>query len=157
MFTFIGEYQAKLDDRGRLVLPSAFKNLIPDGQTAKFVVKKNSFDDCLEMIPYCEWEKEAQEVRNGLNIIFNAQHARFWREYMRGRDIVEPDPKFGRIAISRKLLEEIGVVKDVVFSGSGYKIEIWSKEKYALSGLSDEEFLAIAEDIASSTSNKEGR
>lgn len=157
MYTFIGEYQAKLDDRGRLVLPSPFKGLVPEGQTAKFVVKKNAFDDCLEMIPYSEWEKEAEKVKDGLDIIFNVQHARFWREYMRGRDVVEPDPKFGRITISKKLLEEIGVVKDVVFFGSGYKIEVWSKERYELGGMSTDEFLSIAENIASSSSKREGR
>lgn len=67
---------------------------------------------------------------------------------MRDRDVVEPDPKFGRISISRKLLSSIGVNKEVVFSGNDFKIEIWAKEKYEASAISDEEFIAIAESLS---------
>ena len=143
MTTFIGEYTAKLDDRGRLVLPSAFKSLLPEGGDMRFVVKKDIFSPCLEMYPYAQWEKQSEEVKARLNF-FNAEHARFWREYMRNRDVVEPDGKFGRIAISRKLLDSIGVAKDVVFCGNDFKIEIWARENYEAQGISPEEFIAIA-------------
>ena len=68
---------------------------------------------------------------------------------MRGRDVVEPDPKFSRISIDRKLLGSIGVNKEVVFSGNDFKIEIWAKENYEASALSNEEFIAIAESLSS--------
>ena len=67
---------------------------------------------------------------------------------MRDRDVVEPEAKFGRISISRKLLSSIGVNKEVVFSGNDFKIEIWAKEKYEASAISDEEFIAIAESLS---------
>lgn len=67
---------------------------------------------------------------------------------MRDRDIVEPDAKFGRISIRAKLLAEIGVNKEVVFSGNDFKIEIWAKEKFEASALSEEEFIAIAESLS---------
>ena len=57
---------------------------------------------------------------------------------------VEPDAKYGRITISKELLDSIGVNKDVVFSGNDYKIEIWAKEKFEASAISNEEFLSIA-------------
>ena len=63
---------------------------------------------------------------------------------MRDRDIVEPDAKYGPITISKELLNSIGVNKDVVFSGNDYKIEIWAKEKFEASAISNEEFLSIA-------------
>ena len=63
---------------------------------------------------------------------------------MRDRDVVEPDPKFGRISISKRLLDSIGVSKDVVFCGNDYKIEIWAKERYEQETLSKEEIVAIA-------------
>ena len=67
---------------------------------------------------------------------------------MRDRDIVEPDAKFGRISISRKLLDSIGVNKEVVFSGNDFKIEIWAKERYEASRLSSGDFIAIAESLS---------
>lgn len=143
MTTFIGEYSAKVDDKGRLVFPAAFKGIMPAGGDMRFVVKKDLFADCLEMYTYEEWEKQSEQVKAKLNF-FNKEHAIFWREYMRNRDVVEPDAKLGRISISGKLLDAIGVNKEVVFSGNDYKIEIWAKEKYEKSAISDEEYIAIA-------------
>ena len=143
MTTFIGTYSSKLDDKGRLVFPSEFRALMPAGGDMRFVIKKDIFSDCLEMYTMEEWEKQSGEVRSRLNF-FNADHAKFWRQYMSGRDLVEPDPKFGRISISRALLELIGVTKEVVFSGNDYKIEIWAKERFETSSISNEEYLDIA-------------
>lgn len=143
MITFIDEYTSKLDDKGRLVLPSAFRSIMPEGGDQRFVIKKDIFSDCLEMFTFAEWERQSAEVKSKLNL-FNEEHMRFWRQYMRHRAVVEPDPKFGRISIPAKLLESIGVNKEVVFSGSDYKIEIWAKEKYEASEISNEEFLSIA-------------
>ena len=67
---------------------------------------------------------------------------------MRNRAIVEPDAKIGRISIPKKLLESIGVTKEIVFSGNDYKIEIWAKEKFEQATLSNEDYLAIAEKIS---------
>lgn len=143
MLTFIGEYTCKMDDRGRLVLPSAFKSIIPEGSDMRFVVKKDIFAPCLEMYTWEEWEAQSMQVKSKLDF-FNEEHAKFWREYMRNRAVVEPDPKFGRISISKKLLDSIGVTKEVVFSGNDYKIEIWAKENYEASQISNEEYIAIA-------------
>lgn len=143
MITFIGEYSSKLDDKGRLVFPSALKGQMPAGSDMRFVVKKDIFTDCLEMYTIEEWERQSSDVKSRLNF-FNEDHARFWRAYMRDRDIVEPDAKFGRISISKELLDRIGATKEVVFSGNDYKIEIWAKERYEASRISNEEFIAIA-------------
>lgn len=146
MTKFIGEYTVKIDDKGRLVLPSAFKNAVPAGEELKFVVKKNIFTDCLEMYTFAEWERQSEDVKSRLNF-FNQKHALFWREYMRNRTVVEPDSKIGRISIPRKMLGTIGANKEVVFAGNDFKIEIWAKERYEESGISGEEFISIAESL----------
>ncbi len=143
MVKFVGEYTVKIDDKGRLVLPSAFKNAVPAGEDLRFVVKKDIFEDCLEMYTYAEWERQSEEVKSRLNF-FNRRHAIFWREYMRNRALVEPDSKAGRISVPKKLLKSIGVEKEVVFAGNDFKIEIWAKEKYADPLISEEEFSALA-------------
>ena len=129
MNTFIGEYTVKIDDKGRMVFPSAFKSLMPADGDMRFVIKKDIFEDCLEMYTFEEWEHQSSAVKSRLNC-FNRDHAMFWREYMRDRAIVEPDGKVGRISVPKKLLEAIGVNKEVVFSGNDYKIEIWAREKF---------------------------
>ncbi len=143
MNTFIGEYTVKIDDKGRMVFPSAFKSLMSADGDMRFVIKKDIFEDCLEMYTFEEWERQSSEVKSRLNF-FNRDHAMFWREYMRDRAIVEPDGKVGRISVPKKLLEAIGVNKEVVFSGNDYKIEIWAREKFEAARISNEQYISLA-------------
>lgn len=143
MVKFIGEYSGKIDDKGRVILPSAFKNLLSGDEDMRFVVKKDIFEDCLEMYTFSEWERQSEELKSKLNFL-KREHSAFWRQYMRDRAVVEPDSKLGRISIPKKLLESIGAGKEVVFSGNDHKIEIWAREKFENSGISDEEYISLA-------------
>ena len=147
MVTFIGEYTSKIDDKGRMVFPAPLKGVLPPGSDMRFVIKKDLFEPCLQMYTLEEWDKQSAEVKSKLNF-FNRQHAIFWREYMRDRDVVEPDAKLGRITVSRKLLDAIGVTKEVVFSGNDFKIEIWAKEEFEKKRIPIEEYIAIAESLS---------
>ena len=147
MVTFIGTYTAKVDDKGRLVLPAGVRRLMPIGGDMRFVIKKGIFDTCLEMSTYEEWTAEAEDTRSKLDF-FNDEHVQFWREYMRGIEVVEPDSKLGRISIPRDLLNAIGVTKEVVFLGIGSKLEVWAKESYETSRITNEKFVSIARSLS---------
>ncbi len=146
MIKFIGEYSVKLDDKGRVIFPSAFKIMMSAEADMRFVIKKDIFEDCLEMFTYSEWEKQSEQIKSRLDL-FKKDHARFWREYMRNSAIVEPDSKIGRMSIPKKLLEIIGAEKNIIFYGNDHKIEIWAKDKFEDSVVNNEEFLSIAESI----------
>lgn len=143
---FIGEYSAKIDDKGRIILPSAFKSLLP-ADDMRFVVRKDIFDDCLEMLTFSEWEKRSEQIKSRLNFL-KKEHASFWREFMRGNTVVTPDNKLGRISIPKKLLEAIGAEKEVIFAGNDHKIELWAREKYESSAIPEEEFVSLAEKVS---------
>ncbi len=128
---FIGTHKAKLDDKGRLVLPSEFKGTLPADEIPHFVVRRDLNAMCLEMFTYEVWSAMATQIRSQLNLM-DKDDAQYWRWYMRGTAEVCADPKIGRITIPREFLEGIGVTKDVVFSGLDYKIEIWAKENFDL-------------------------
>ena len=146
MAKFIGEYSVKIDDKGRMIFPSAFKAVLSSEQTMALVVKKDMFEECLQMYTYAQWEEESNEVKGRLNF-FRKDHAMFWREYMRDRAVVEPDEKLGRITIPKKILDSIGAQKEMIFVGNDHKIEIWSKEQYNKKQLSSEEFITLAQNI----------
>ncbi len=139
MAKFVGDFRARLDDKGRLVFPSAYKSVMDEGEPMRFIVKKDSFDPCLTIYAYSEWERMSEEIKSRLNL-FLPEHNRFWRKYMDGRALVEPDPKLGRITIPKTLLEKISVKKDVIFKGLDHKIELWAPEVlYAESEASPDE------------------
>lgn len=146
MVKFIGEYTAKVDDKGRVVFPSALKAQC-EGADLRFVVKKDLWENCLEMYSFAEWERESENLKSRINFL-NRDEAAFWREYTRGRAIVEPEAKLGRMSIPKTLMESIGAGKELVFCGSDHKIEIWSKESFEQSSLSQDQFIALADRIS---------
>lgn len=146
MIKFIGEHTAKIDDKGRVVFPSSLKAMLGGSADLRFVVKKDLYFNCLEMYTYEEWIRQSEEVKSRLNF-FKKEHALFWREYMRDRALVEPDEKFGRISIPKRLLSEIGADKEVLFAGNDHKVEIWAKENYSQDRLPGNDYSELAEKI----------
>jgi len=127
--TFIGEHIAKLDDKGRLIFPSEFRAQAGT-LNAQYVIRRNIHeDDRLEMFPLDEWEKYAEKVKAKLNLL-TREGSSLWAEFNRGRAMVAPDEKMGRMTIPKHLLEAIKVQKEVVFYGLDNMIQIWSKEAW---------------------------
>ena len=158
MVKFIGEYTVRIDDKGRVVFPSPLKAQLQgglvkngsdqegNGPDLRFVIKKALWGACLEMYTFAEWERQSEEINATLNPL-KEKDVIFWRAYTRGRAIVEPDGKLGRISIPKTLLESIGAGKELVFCGSDHKIEIWSKEQFDKSTLTNEEFISLTESL----------
>lgn len=148
MTGFFGKGTGKKDDKGRLVLPAVFKAALAPLEDKTLVVKKDIYADCLEMYTFEEWQRQAEGIRASLDIVFNREHAAFWRRYMSDCATVVPDDKFGRITIPGELLDKIGVNKEVVFAGVGYKIEVWAKERREAGLISDNEYQLTAEKLS---------
>jgi len=149
MIKFIGEYTGKIDDKGRVVFPSVFKSLMAKEGDMRLVIRKDTFEPCLEVYTYSEWERRSEQLMSRLDFL-NKKHAAFWRFYMHNRTEVEPDAKLGRINIPNKLLEAIGASKEVIFAGKDHKIEIWAGDRYDSGIISEEEFVSIAAQISDS-------
>ena len=163
MVLFSGEYPAKVDDKGRVVFPSALKSQLTgdrgsaadpesqdrehQGADLRFVVKKDLWENCLVMFTLAEWERESEGLKARINFL-DRDEAAFWREYTRHRAIVEPEAKLGRMSIPKTLLESIGAGRDLVFCGSDHKIEIWGRDQFESSGLTPEKFISLAERIS---------
>ena len=146
--TFIGDCLAKIDDKGRVVFPSSLKTQVPEECGMRFVLHKDIYRKCLEMYTFEEWQAQAESIRSKLDLTFNPDHADFWSKYMEDSAIVVPDPKLGRISIPRNLQEGAGLTTEVMFAGKGYKIEIWDKEVYEASRMSNERYRALAKELS---------
>jgi MraZ protein len=145
MATFIGEYTAKLDDKGRLIFPSEFRTQA-SSVIMQYVVRKNVFDNSLEMYSMEEWDKLSEQVKSKINI-FSREGNKVWEEFNRNRAVVMPDEKMGRITIPKYLLEKIHVQKEVVFVGQDFKIQLWAKEVWAGNAMNEDEFADLFEKL----------
>ena len=147
MTGFFGKHSAKIDDKGRVVIPSAIKCAVPADQQ-EFVIRKDMYSNCLEMYTKQEWANMSQAVRSKLDLAFDEDHIRYWRTYMSDTVTVVPDAKLGRITIPREILDKAGIGKEVVFLGVDYKVEIWAKEEMEGGRLSADEFRKLGRKIS---------
>ena len=145
MVTFIGDYPCRLDSKGRVLLPSAFRKLLNGGSESRCVLRKNLYEKCLDLYSISEWEKQTEMVRAKVNP-FNKKHAGFLREFFRGTAEVLIDGN-GRILIPKKFFDFAGFSKDVTLAGQDGKIEIWDTETYEKSALGQDGFSTLADEI----------
>jgi MraZ protein len=152
MISFIGDYNGKLDSKGRLNLPSAFKRQMQESFTDGFVLKRDVYDKCLILYPMKEWERQNQLIRSRTNP-YNREHSRFLRLYFSGTAEVMPDAA-NRILIPKRLQEYAGIEDDVILAGQYGKIEIWSAPDYENLTKADDDFASMAEKILGGSSDQ---
>jgi MraZ protein len=145
MTTFIGEYSCKLDPKGRVMLPAAFKKQNTGGDLDRYVIKKDIFENCLVLYPMDEWERQNKLIQKKLNP-YNKEHNIFLRRFFKGMAELTLDSN-NRLLIPKRLLEEVGADKDLLLAGQLGKIEIWAKDLYDKIELGNDEFASMAEKI----------
>lgn len=119
---FMGEYNHTIDAKGRLIVPSRFREILGDA----FVVTKG-LDGCLFVYDNEEWQAFEEKLRS--LPITNKEARQFARFFLAGAAEVEVD-KQGRILVPNILREFAQINKDVVLIGVASRIEIWSKERF---------------------------
>ena len=145
MNTLIGTYECKVDVKGRLMLPVAFKKQLASVTKKGFVLKRAVFQPCLELYPMQEWESLMQNV-NKLNR-FKKKNNDFIRRFTAGVKSVDLDTS-GRLLIPKDLVGFAGITKEIVVTSAVNIIEIWDKDKYekAIDDAADD-FADLAEDV----------
>ena len=127
MNTLIGTYECKVDAKGRLMLPVAFKKQLASVTENGFVLKRAVFQPCLELYPMQEWESMMQNV-NKLNR-FKKKNNDFIRRFTAGVKSVDLDVS-GRLLIPKDLVSFAGITKEIVVTSAVNIIEIWDKTEY---------------------------
>jgi MraZ protein len=119
---FIGEYRHSLDVKGRIIVPSKFR----DGLGDKFVLTKG-LDGCLFAYSKEEWANFEEKIKT--LPLTNKDARAFIRFFFAGAVECEID-KQGRTLIPPMLREHAGLNKDLVIIGVSSRVEIWSQEKW---------------------------
>ena len=119
---FMGEYNHTIDAKGRLIIPSKFRETLGD----VFVVTKG-LDGCLFVYDNAEWNVFEEKLKS--LPLTNKDSRKFVRFFLAGAAEVEVD-KQGRILVPNVLREFAQLNKDVVLIGVASRIEIWSKERF---------------------------
>ena len=121
---FMGEYNHSIDAKGRLIIPSKFR----EGLGESFVVTKG-LDGCLWALSSVEWNSFSEKLTS--LPVARKDARKLSRFFLAGASEVETD-KMGRILIPQVLRTYAGLDKDAVLIGDGSKVEIWNKEAWAV-------------------------
>lgn len=119
---FMGEYNHTIDAKGRLIVPSKFREQLG----SEFVVTKG-LDGCLFVYSNEEWQRIETTFRE--KPLTSKDARKFLRFFFAGAATCEVD-KQGRILLPANLREYAGIDKDVVSVGVLSRVEIWSKERW---------------------------
>jgi len=143
--SFLGEYEATLDAKGRFLLPAGVKRQLPEGESTRFVINRG-FEKCLSLYPMQSWQPLYDQIST-LND-FDPKVREFRRYFLNGAIEVEPDTA-GRILLPQNLKDYAGLGKDIVLVSAVNKIEIWDQEKYRkfFEVYSPDDFSALAQTV----------
>ncbi len=118
----LGEYNNKLDDKGRVSVPAKFR----DDLGHSFIVTKG-LDNCLFAYSKDEWATFEAKLKT--LPLTNPNVRNFIRFFFAGATECETD-KQGRINIPQNLREYAGLKKEVFVVGVSTRVEIWDKDKW---------------------------
>jgi MraZ protein len=127
MTGLIGEYDCKVDVKGRFMFPADLRKQLEAAFEKGFVINRNLHQKCLVLYPLAEWEKLNKKLSK-LNRLIKANDV-FVRRFTGGATNVEADTT-GRLLLPKSLTEYADISADLKVLGSNNVIELWDKKMY---------------------------
>lgn len=122
---FTGSTDAKVDEKGRVFVPSNFRKILQKEEVDGLILRRDIFQRCLVLFPINVWDAQVDAITARTNM-FSREGRDALRKFVAGAENVSMDSG-GRILLPKRLLEEAGIKNDVRFIGVDNTIEIWSK------------------------------
>ena len=126
MAFFTSEHECKLDAKGRLVLPSRLKSVLPEASKKSIIIRKG-FEPNLIIYPLHEFQNIYTRL-NSLNE-FSSEQRKLKRNLFSSISQVDLDSN-GRFLLPKSMISHTGLEKDVILVGMGNVIELWSPDNY---------------------------
>ena len=122
MAFFLGTYRYNMDDRGRIALPSRYRDMLGSS-----VIVSQGPDGCLELYPQDEFERKAERILS--DATGRQRDRRLGRALFGGAAEAEIDRQ-GRILIPPPFRQWADLTGPVVLLGQGRFVEIWSAPRW---------------------------
>lgn len=123
---FRGRYEYTIDPKGRVNIPSRFREQLTETGLESVVI--TNYSGCLYAYPTVEWERIEERLAVKVSSVNRKKNA-FVRFFVGGAVEVSPD-KQGRILIPPSLRTYAGLDRDIVILGMPNRFEIWDRERW---------------------------
>ena len=125
---FQGETAITVDDKGRIAIPTAYRELVAGECANRLVLTYNPFESgCPWLFPHAVWEAVRDQV-NALSKVVKA-HRDMQMKLVGAAAVVEPDGA-ARILLPASQRATTGIEKKAVLLGMGDKFELWSEQEH---------------------------
>ncbi len=138
MKSFIGNIEAKLDAKGRVFVPSAYRKLLPESERERIVMRMDPDNACLVLYPEGVWEQKVQQLQESLDE-WDADDQMLLMQFVSDAEWMDLDSQ-GRILIPKRYLQAIDASQELLFVGMLNRIAIWDRQAYEAARLSRESF-----------------
>jgi MraZ protein len=140
--TFIGKYDARLDVKGRVFIPSAYRKLLSGDEKDRLVMRRDVENECIVLFPESVWTRKVEDFKAKLDE-WDPQDQLLLMQFVSDAEWLDVDAQ-GRILLSKKHLMSIGVdTLDVQFVGMVDRFAVWNPEKYEKSRLASSDFAQL--------------
>ena len=147
MSHFLGEFDCKLDAKGRMMIPAGLKKQLPEAEKEGLVINRG-FEKLLVIYTRKEWDKIVDDLTK-LNQ-YEKKTRDFIRYFTRGASELILDSA-NRVLLPKALLDYAGITTEVVLACQPDKIEVWAKDAYDQTLDNEpENFAKLAEEVMGS-------
>jgi len=144
MSHFLGEFDCKLDDRNRLMIPANLMKQLPGADSEGLVINRG-FEKHLVIYTKKAWDEIVDDLSK-LNQ-YEKKTREFIRYFTRGATHLNLD-KLNRVVLSKVLMDYAGIQAEVILACQLNKIELWAREAYeAEMDNEPENFAKLAEEV----------
>ena len=125
---FQGETAITIDDKGRLAIPTAYRDIVARECGNRLVITYNPFESgCLYLYPQPVWERVRDQVNARPRTKKNSRLLQL--KLVGAASFAEPDGS-ARISIPASQRSAVGIEKKAVLLGMGDKFELWSEQAH---------------------------
>jgi MraZ protein len=124
---FSGKHYVTVDQKGRIIIPASFREIISTNYSTKLYITNALFDKCLYLYPLEEWNMLQENIRTKPKY---DEAVRFYmRRIIASATEVEIDRQ-GRILVPAALREDASIEADIAIVGQTERIEIWNRSEW---------------------------
>jgi MraZ protein len=143
----IGEYDCKVDVKGRFMFPVDLRKQLGGAFDKGFVINRNlhqKYQKCLVLYPMAEWDRVNRKLSK-LNRLIKSNDI-FVRKFTGGATSIDADGS-GRVLLPKPLAEYASIQSDMKVLGSNNVIELWDRKMYDEFLNQDINIEKLAEDV----------
>ena len=122
MNIFLSKYQNKIDRKGRVSIPSAFRSALSEDKFHGIIVYPSFKNNCIEACSMARLQ-EIYGIIQKLDPYSEERDA--FETIVMGESIQLQFDNEGRVIIPAHLMQQVGITEQAVFVGKGLIFEIW--------------------------------